>query len=139
MLDRQGNGRKKWVFLCLKTHKKKLIFIQERELQMSEHKCDHFCQEYGCEQFKEKPYNDLSKGTINTNPKPKGECPVSSFSAGVNHKEPMPKKNDSKPIWDMVIEDMKERDSVGEERYGTRLQKFNGRNSAVDEIGRASC
>lgn len=99
---------------------------------MSEHKCDHFCQEYGCEQFKEKPYNDLSKGTINTNPKPKGECPVSSFSAGVNHKEPMPKKNDSKPIWDMVIEDMKERDSVGEERYGTRLQKFNGRNSAVD-------
>ena len=76
------------------------------------HECSIFCQEFGCE-------------------KEWGEK-MSSFTSGVNSKEPPPKKNDSKPIWEMVIEDMKERDQVGEARYGTKLQKFNGRNSAVD-------
>lgn len=86
---------------------------------MSNHKCDSFCAEYGCEQMK-KYQSDGNKQKM------------SSFGAGINDKEPMPKKTNGQPIWEMVIEDMKERDLVGENRYGTKLQKFNGRNSAKD-------
>ena len=82
---------------------------------MSEHKCDWQCSEYGC--MENLSWKDKQ---------------MSSFSAGVNDKEPMPKKNNTKPIWEMVIEDMRERDLVGENRYGMRLQKFNGRDSAKD-------
>jgi hypothetical protein len=32
-------------------------------------------------------------------------------------------------VWDAVIEDMKARDKIGEARYGTRLQPFNGRDA----------
>ena len=49
-------------------------------------------------------------------------------------KEKPPKKNKEKAIWDLVIRDMKERDKVGQKRYGTRLQPFNGRNSPVDAL-----
>lgn len=44
----------------------------------------------------------------------------------------MPKKNKSKAIWDLVLADIKERDKNGKEKYGVRLQAFNGRNSVVD-------
>ena len=108
-------------------HKKKLISILEKECLMSNHFCNSFCVEYGC---KDRRFNDLSKGNTFTNPKPQGECPVNF--AGVNSKEPLPKKNVTQPIWEMVVEDMKERDLVGEQRYGMKLQKFNGRNSAKD-------
>lgn len=40
--------------------------------------------------------------------------------------------NTSKPIWDLVIEDMQERDRVGRHRYGTPLQINNGRDALVD-------
>lgn len=49
-----------------------------------------------------------------------------------NEYEPDPKKNSQPAIWDLVLEDIKERDKIGQERYGTRLQPFNGRDALVD-------
>lgn len=46
--------------------------------------------------------------------------------------QPQPVSNDSKPIWELVIADMQERDKVGRERYGTPLQANNGRDALVD-------
>ena len=43
-----------------------------------------------------------------------------------------PEPNDSRPILDLVIEDMRERDHIGRERYGTPLQAHNGRDAMVD-------
>ena len=43
-----------------------------------------------------------------------------------------PKKNDSTPIVDLVIEDMLERKRIGIEQYGIPLQAYNQRNSAQD-------
>jgi hypothetical protein len=40
--------------------------------------------------------------------------------------------NDSTPVWELVIEDMRQRDLVGRERYGTPLQTMNGRDQLVD-------
>jgi hypothetical protein len=36
------------------------------------------------------------------------------------------------PIWDLVIDDMQERDKIGRERYGRPLTAFNGRDSLQD-------
>lgn len=49
-----------------------------------------------------------------------------------NTEQPMPTPNESVPIWDLVIADMKERDVVGRERYGTPLQTNNGRDALLD-------
>lgn len=38
----------------------------------------------------------------------------------------------NQPVWDLVVSDMKERDKVGEERYGTRLYGYNGRDALLD-------
>lgn len=46
--------------------------------------------------------------------------------------QPAPISNESIPVWDLVIADMKERDQVGRERYGTPLQANNGRDPLVD-------
>jgi hypothetical protein len=46
--------------------------------------------------------------------------------------QPPPEPNDSVPIWRLVIADMRERDWVGRERYGTPLQAGNGRDALVD-------
>lgn len=46
--------------------------------------------------------------------------------------QPAPATNECEPVWDAVITDMKARDMVGRERYGTPLQPFNGRNALVD-------
>lgn len=46
--------------------------------------------------------------------------------------QPKPTKNDRPAVWDLVIEDMKARDAIGQQRYGTRLQPFNGRDSLQD-------
>lgn len=63
--------------------------------------------------------------------------------------QPRPTPNDHPACWDLVIEDaralhhdqaaveatvkdMQDRDQVGLERYGTRLQPYNGRDSLVD-------
>ena len=44
----------------------------------------------------------------------------------------MPEKNDLPACWDLVLKDIQERDKVGQERYGTRLQPFNGRAAVLD-------
>lgn len=46
--------------------------------------------------------------------------------------QPAPKPNESKPIWNLVIEDMLARDRVGRKRYGTPLQAHNGRDALSD-------
>lgn len=49
----------------------------------------------------------------------------------VNEQE-APKPNNLTPVWELVVQDMKDRDAVGRERYGTPLQAFNGRDPLVD-------
>ncbi len=46
--------------------------------------------------------------------------------------EPAPLPNDSIPIWELVIEDMRQRDNIGRAKYGTPLQAHNGRNALFD-------
>jgi hypothetical protein len=46
--------------------------------------------------------------------------------------EPPPKPNDSTPIWELVIADMRERDHSGRAKYGVPLQAGNGRDALVD-------
>jgi hypothetical protein len=77
-----------------------------------------------------------------------------TFDPAFPHKEstidqPPPVANDARPTWELVVEmcerwsgehptdgkviaDMRERDRVGRERYGTPLQPNNGRNSIAD-------
>lgn len=45
--------------------------------------------------------------------------------------QPPPKPGEG-DIWQLVIDDMKERRQVGIDRYGTPLQPFNGRDALVD-------
>lgn len=52
-----------------------------------------------------------------------GEC---------NKPQPMSIKNNLPAIWDLVKEDIEERDKIGEKKYNTRLQAFNGRDALVD-------
>jgi hypothetical protein len=52
-----------------------------------------------------------------------------SIAAG---EQPAPKPNAGVPVWQLVVDDMLQRDRVGRERYGTPLQPFNGRRSIVD-------
>jgi hypothetical protein len=46
--------------------------------------------------------------------------------------QPPPTPNERPAVWDLVIADMRERDRVGRERYGTPLQPHNGRDALVD-------
>ncbi len=48
------------------------------------------------------------------------------------NEQPTPISNSNQPIWELVISDMKKRDQVGRERYGTPLQAFNGRDALLD-------
>jgi len=50
----------------------------------------------------------------------------------VTDEQPAPIANDSRPIWELVIEDMRARDHVGRERYGVPLQAHNGRDVLRD-------
>jgi hypothetical protein len=45
---------------------------------------------------------------------------------------PAPKPNDSTPIWDLIIADMRARDAEGRALYGTPLQANNGRDALLD-------
>lgn len=47
-------------------------------------------------------------------------------------KEPAPIHNDQSAVWDLVLRDIADRDTIGVERYGTHLQAFNGREPIVD-------
>jgi hypothetical protein len=46
--------------------------------------------------------------------------------------QPPPTPNAGVPVWDMVIDDMRRRDHVGRQRYGTPLQAGNGRDVLRD-------
>jgi hypothetical protein len=46
--------------------------------------------------------------------------------------QPPPIENGTRPIWEMVIEDMESRNKFGIEKYGTPLQAFDGRDSLID-------
>lgn len=46
--------------------------------------------------------------------------------------EVLPTKNSHPAIPDLVLEDMKARDQFGKNKYGTRLQPFNGRDPNID-------
>jgi hypothetical protein len=52
--------------------------------------------------------------------------------ATLNTPEPAPIPNDRRPVWDLVIEDMRARDNAGRAKYGTPLQAGNGRDPLVD-------
>ena len=54
------------------------------------------------------------------------------MTKSLNAPEPDPIATDEVAIWDLVIEDMKERDADGRRRYGTPLQLSNGRDALVD-------
>lgn len=46
--------------------------------------------------------------------------------------QPKPVQNQNPAVWDLVLADIDKRDKVGIERYGTRLQPFNGRDVLQD-------
>ena len=48
------------------------------------------------------------------------------------HDQPLPTANDKPAVWDLVMEDMRERDQIGCARYGSRLQGHNGRDALKD-------
>lgn len=51
----------------------------------------------------------------------------------LNKPEPPPIVMAGKPAtWDLVVDDMRERDRQGRAKYGTPLQPHNGRNNLVD-------
>lgn len=56
-------------------------------------------------------------------------------TATPNTPEPPPRRNDSVAVWDLVIDDMAERNRIGTHKYGTPLQAFNGRRAVVDAYG----
>jgi hypothetical protein len=43
-----------------------------------------------------------------------------------------PPTGDGTPIWDLVVDDMRERDNLGRQRYNTPLKSWNGRDALVD-------
>lgn len=54
------------------------------------------------------------------------------MSNSLNVYEPDPVRTNEVPIWELVIQDMKERDQAGRRKYGTPLQASNGRDALVD-------
>lgn len=49
-----------------------------------------------------------------------------------NRPEPNPLPSSGPAIWDLVIEDMRERDATGTRKYGRRLSDNDGRDALVD-------
>jgi cytochrome c1 len=50
----------------------------------------------------------------------------------LNKPQPAPTPNAGRPIWDMVVDDMRERDHIGRAQYLTPLQAGNGRDALMD-------
>jgi hypothetical protein len=50
----------------------------------------------------------------------------------LNDPQPTPIKSDRQPIWDLVIDDMQDRDEKGTWKYGIRLRSGDGRDSLID-------
>lgn len=49
-----------------------------------------------------------------------------------NRDQPLPEGNDTKPIHEIVADDLLERLAFGKAKYGQPLQAFNGRNALLD-------
>lgn len=63
---------------------------------MSDHKCEHFCYEYGCEQSKQKPVNERTREQALNWSAQKSDFSSSliaatSLSAGVHDKKTLPR------------------------------------------------
>ena len=65
------------------------------------------------------------------------EAPAPEAELGTKWDQPPPAANDRPAVWDLVIEDMKERDEAGAQKYGTRLQPENGRDALADAYAEA--
>jgi len=50
----------------------------------------------------------------------------------LNAPQPPPQQNEGPVVWDLVIQDMRERDKIGVQKYHTHLQPFNGRETLID-------
>jgi hypothetical protein len=50
---------------------------------------------------------------------------------------PPPIPNDQPALWDLVIDEMRARDRLGQQRYHTRLQPHNGRDMLRDALDEA--
>ncbi len=50
----------------------------------------------------------------------------------LNEPQPPPRANEFQPVWELVVEDMRQRDRDGRHKYGVPLQSFNGRDALVD-------
>lgn len=50
----------------------------------------------------------------------------------LNSEQPDPIPNEQPAVWELVIQDMLERNQIGIKKYGTPLQPWNGRNALVD-------
>jgi hypothetical protein len=65
-----------------------------------------------------------------------GHCPCPCHKeepmSNLSNEEPDPIPNNRRPSWELVIEDMEERNRTGIAKYGTPLQPMNGRDSLVD-------
>ena len=68
----------------------------------------------------------------NTNHAPKHYTCSFCRKETMSDKQPDPIPNTNRPVWDLVIEDMKNRDNVGRQRYGVPLQAGNGRDALLD-------
>lgn len=53
-------------------------------------------------------------------------------SIQINLPQPPPQENDKPIVWDLVIQDMRDRDAKGVQKYHTHLQPFNGRDALID-------
>jgi hypothetical protein len=54
------------------------------------------------------------------------------FALGLVEAQPAPVATEGRPIWELVVDDMRERDQLGRRRYGVPLQAHNGRDPLVD-------
>lgn len=54
------------------------------------------------------------------------------MSESLNTHERPPQPSDHPAAWDLVLTDIRERDAIGQSKYGVRLTPFNGRNSLKD-------
>lgn len=54
------------------------------------------------------------------------------IKSNLNKVEPPPQQNDETIVWDLVLQDMRERDEKGFQKYHTHLQPFNGRDALID-------
>lgn len=67
-------------------------------------------------------------------PEPQSAAVRSAVAVGgqVNHEQPPPTPGSAPATWDLVIEDIRDRDRIGARKYGVRHQHDNGRDHLID-------